>query len=218
MEDTTSLYEYNNSLYIKDDTNTNYYECEYCHDYATDNSLGCASHSHTNETQYYCTNCGTWGDNHTHTVHHDAVTREETCQGCDGAGVISINIYGANLITCPSCQGNKKVTIVVKDAYDEEVSYITETRTYCTTCEQYNVSGTGCKHSIITSTIYKKYIKQYGSGSANIYLTDDFNSTGYYWNSNVGALKVGTVFTHTDSCNYIVRGVNDGVVYATRQT
>ncbi|MGN1227656.1 MAG: hypothetical protein ACI4TX_03340, partial [Christensenellales bacterium] len=74
----------------------------------------------------------------------------------------------------------------------------------CSNCGQYTSTrnGTGCVHSF-GSTAYYKYMLQYGSGSVNVYSTTLY-STGYYWHSTYGALKVNSTIPYSDGYTYVV--------------
>ena len=132
----------------------------------------------------------------------------ESCGSCGGDGTITSSGYYKD---CSSCGGDGEV-------YDSGTDYATTSAYKCSSCSTKSTSssGTGCYHSR-SSTKYYLYTKQYGSGASSTYLSST-PSTGYYWHSTYGALKVGSTFTYSDGYTYSVTAISGTTLTARRQT
>ncbi len=204
------------------------------------------NHSYSAYT-WECTECGSWGSTCYHdeattekvdcsncggsgTVDgdHDWVDIdmaeadglwEVECTFCGASEVLDIGDYpsssgcSSNPITCTSCKGKGYTYETVTESVD-----CATTRVYkCSTCSgtSYSESGTGCYHS--RSLYGYQYSKQFGSGTSTIYSTSTSYSTGYYWHTTYGALKIGDTFTYSDGLVYKVTAVSGTTLTARRQ-
>ena len=239
----TSYYNINGSLYSR--SSSQYYKCSYCNGYSTSSSssTGCSSHSHSySRYTYECTECGRWAS----TCYHDSsYSKKVDCSTCGGTGTVNgdhdwgcinddesawveeCSYCGAwaenwnypsggcsgNPTTCSSCNGKGYSYETVTESED----YATRNVYKCSTCSgtSYSSSGTGCYHSRSLSGY--QYSRQFGNGTSTIYTTATSYSTGYYWHTTYGALKIGDTFTYTDGLVYKVTAISGTTLTARRQ-